>query len=1037
MGLFVLIITFVPFSTANRLVLAVDQQTKTETEDGIVTKTLGSYADYLTVYQDSIVGKVLITTKIDDVQSFLGDQLTTVNIGGQRASLTQEAIEIAPLYQDVMKLTEYNMQDLSQQDIKEIVPLAKKVSTKLLSSNLVKGVYDTFKDYVVDRMLDTERDFIVKLPTFEDADLNTIVRDCFAQIKTIKMENISDDLGNLLDAVYELNDKTTLIVDAMKGNITFEKVRADISVELAQTINGKLSNMTLMEKCFPIAFNPLAKKVVGKLPAVAYHGEDITITWTDSENVSTSVLKTELDNLLNQLVLVVKGVTTDATEFEAENVFNVKLGETDYYFNYSIAENLGEVVDLLKSSQLINTATYNSSIGYLQTFAKSKIESTLDDAEYEHLVLAVNKIVDSLKDETSFKSEFICLGKALKAYQNSTTKDIKAILMAADEILPTYIYSHNIGNGYDANEDSQYVYDQLNLFLQAQVNKYLSGMATFDAADVLKITKKLSTVESLKAEYDKLEDLIEFVKNVEDIKTTANLTTLGHHIDSIKTTSKLLDDETCKILINSFVKDVELPAQFNGVMIGELTLKQKLMANVENIESYEFELAKIGQVLNTDFGAISDLAGYGAIMDTLADSKVFAGTLTEIAKSQVDEHRADFAEYGSLVDGLMENLDRITNTFETEFGYLDDFVDFVQNAGDLTTTANLKELGRMIDDVKDVSLLLDEVTCRDMLKDFIEDKELPDEIKDLMIGELTIKEKLIANVDQIEDYEDELEKTGIVLNIDYTSIVDLADYGAIIDSVYDSKLLDGIINVIVENQFEEREADFAGFETIFNDIKANLNKITNTFEVEFGYIDGFIDFADSADLNDLAQTKAYLSNSLLDEQGKSKSVLLDDKTLYDLITVSIESFKLDGKSLDEFGNLNNNLKVQINEDYENEVAILDVVDGLDALATYFTDNIEGGFEITATTTKQDFTDFGTVINGLKGDQFALILNGDAVNDIGKYVVDSINDAIQSSTNPAFEDKKQTVQDFIDIVDWDSPVNYATLLGKIAEKLGIE
>ena len=87
--------------------------------------------------------------------------------------------------------------------------------------------------------------------------------------------------------------------------------------------------------------------------------------------------------------------------------------------------------------------------------------------------------------------------------------------------------------------------------------------------------------------------------------------------------------------------------------------------------------------------------------------------------------------------------------------------------------------------------------------------------------------------------------------------------------------------------------------------------------------------------------------------------------------------------------------------------------------------------------KQDFVDFGTVLNGLKDAQLAMILNGDAVNDIGKYVVDSINDAIQSSTNPAFEDKKQTVQDFIDIVDWDSPVNYATLLGKIAEKLGIE
>ena len=867
MGLFVLIITFVPVSTINNLVMAVDTQTKTETEDGVITNMLGDNAKYLTVYQDSPVGKILITTKIDAVQTFLGSQLTTINVGGQRTSLAQEALDIAPLYQDAKKISSYDFQNLSQEDIKDIVPVAKKLSSKVLSSKFVQGIYDTFKDYVVDRMLDTEKDFFVKLPTFEDAEINQVVRDCFAQIKNVQLADISNDISNLLDAVSELNENSTVIVDLLKNDISFEKIRNDISVELAQNVNQKLSNISLMEKCFPIAFNPLAKKVVEKLPEVEYKGESIKIVWTDAQDVSTKILNQELDDILDELVAIIKGVSTDSTEFDATDAIKVTLQEKDYYINYDVTKNIGGIVDLVKSSKLVNTQTYNSTINYLQVYAKKTVEENLTDADYQNLVLAVNRIIDTISNEESFKTEFGYLGKALKVYKNADDKDIKTVLMAVDELMPTYIYSHNIGAGYNGNEDSKYVYDHINLFLQTELNNQLSGTVSFAEDDILTITKKLSKIQSYKAEYETLEDLIDFVKNVDDIKLTANMTTLGEHLDNIKSTSKLVDDETCKILIKDFVNDVTLPTEFDGIMIGELTLKQKLIENIQNISSYQFELSKIGSVLNTDFASISNLAGYGEIMDNLADSKVFEGTLNQIAKSQIDEN------------------------------------------------------------------------------------------------------------------------------------------------------------------------DFENYAQVLTDIKSNLDKITNTFKTEFEYLDNFIDYVNTADINDLSQTKTYLAENLLDADGKSKSTLLDDKTLYDLILTSIDDFELDGISVDEIGNLKNNLKTQISADYESEISILSVVDALDNLKDYYDNNIKNSIEINASTTKQDFVDFGAKLDGLKSSQFAVVLNAGAVNDIGKYAVENIYNSI--GDDPAIAQQKQAVRTTIDVVDWDSSVNYSSLLGKIADNLEIE
>lgn len=887
MGIFVLSLTFVPLSTLNNLVMAVETQTQTETERGVLSNILGENAQYLTSYQDSPVGKVLIATKVYDVQNFVGNELTTINFGGEQTSLTKEALEIAPLYSDVQKVMEYNFNDLTQAQINELVPIAKRLTTKVFDSKFLKSLYNTFRDYVIDSSLDTEKEFFVKLPTFEDAELNQAFRDCVAEVKNIQINDISNDILSAIDIVAELN-KTEILIDLLKNNITFDVVRDNVSNEMVQNISEKLTNISVVNRFLPIALNPLAKQLCEKIPEVEYDANTYKITWNNVENVSSQALKENIDDIFEDLIYIIKNISKDVDEFEHDDCMIISIGEgenkTSYYVKYNVSSNIGGIVDDLRQSELISGDTYTDVMIYAETYAKKFVDGFITEAKYHDVVLAIDRMIDTLSLETSFRTEFGYLGNALKVYNNDGGQDIVAITKAIDEILPTFIYNHNIKDV--ENQDSEFVYQKLNSFLTTFANDLFSGVVTLNNTDIQTILAKIPSITSFEEEYGIISDLLDFVQNTEDLTTTTNLTLLGRNLDTVKTASKLIDDSTCKILLKNFINGSELP------------------------DLVEDETTKL-----------------------------------------TDEEKV----------GLTEQE----------------------------------------------------------IKDFEKDRRIA-----------LLRSMLLANIDSIESYEFELSKVANVLNTNFDTLVNLADYGAVMDTLYGSKLFNGIVSAIAKSQIKNNVIE--GYEDIFDDIANNIENINNTFGVEFGYLDALVNFVNNSGANlDLSATKDFLEENLLDEDTKmSKSVLLDDETLYDLVVVLLDKVDLDGNNLDSFGTLKQDIISQLDDDVENQVSILTVVEQLDALKTYYESDLKDSIEIDITTSKADLEAFGAKIDALKGDEYSAILNNDAVNDIGKSVLDTLADNITDATQKANVEAKIAEQ------DWTQEINYQSLMGEIADELGI-
>ena len=911
MGLFVMVLTFIPLSMANNLVMAVETQTKTETEDGILTNMLRSNAQYLTAYQDSIIGKVLITTKIDAVQNFVGDQLTTINIGGQRASITGEVQKILPVYKDVKSLLDIKINELTQAKIDEIIPIAKRVTNTVLTNQAVKGMYELCRDFVVDGLLDTEHEFIVKLPTIDDAELNTVLRDCVAQVKTMTLNDVYNDLLKVFDVASELNS-TPLLVDALKRDITLNNVKTNLTATLAKSINQKLAETSFMIKCFPIAFNPVAQKVVDKIPAIEYAGSEVKIVWTNTQNVSAQNLKNDLDNILDDIVYIIKGVSQDAADYDANNYLKIEANGGEYYVKYSVFENAGGLIDSLKNSNLLNNTTYQSMMTYAKSGLKSFVETGLSGESYEHLLLATNKIIDTLSTEPSFRTEFAHVANAIKVYVNAEEADVTLFAEIVDKLIPSYIYSHNIGVGANANEDSEYVYSQLNEFLSTFLNDQFGDFAVFSNELINQVLGKVKNITSYKLEYENLESLIDFFQTESDYLTNENLETLGEQLDAIKNVSQIFDDSLIKSILKSAVDKVELPDQIKNVMIGSLSIKEQIKLNVNNITNYKSELMTLGDALNTDFSAITNLAGYGEVLDKLSSSVLLGNTINAIAQDQFNKQATDLNAYANAKARIYNNLSLLTNNYETQFEKLDSLVTFVKNTADITQTASLQQLGAILDDIKAESLLIDDTTCKLFIKDYLDANELPNQIKNVMVGDLLLKEKLKQNVNNITSFETELAILGEALNTDFASITNLAGYGHVMDTLAGSVLFNGTLNPIALDQLSQYQSDFADYPAIYDDISTNLSKLENTYELEFGYVDDFINNVPGV-MGSVADINNYLKSNLLDENEKSKSVLLDDKTLYDLVVACLDDVDFGGESITAFGDLKAHITTKLLE----------------------------------------------------------------------------------------------------------------------------
>ncbi|HAJ77727.1 MAG TPA: hypothetical protein DCO89_01485 [Clostridiales bacterium] len=417
LGLIVCMFTFVPLHFINQQVMAIETETATEQTDGttkgIISEMLGENAKYITVYEDSYVAKTFKYSGIGLAQSFMSDLLTSAKFNGQRIVISKEVSSLAPIYRDYKEIMEYDLQNLSQADIDKILPIVDDAQSRILSSSIVKSVYNELAPYIAKNMV-TNPNYFINLPSFDNEFLNTTVKNVVKAFfgidehgdidntKLVKMEDISADVSKVIDIAERLNE-TKLIEYVLAGDITFDNVKSQITASLGEDVVDKMFEMKTIATVLDVVVEPSIKYGIESVPSFEYDGENVSINYVAlTGGVDIDSVKNFMKSFAVNAIETVKGIDLDS-----------KL-----YVSGQTLENVGAVIDSVRNSQLISTTTYNSAFNYGVKYASKFVDEEFPnvnpddptDTDYKDVYNVIFKtILNSLNDinsNSTFKAEF-------------------------------------------------------------------------------------------------------------------------------------------------------------------------------------------------------------------------------------------------------------------------------------------------------------------------------------------------------------------------------------------------------------------------------------------------------------------------------------------------------------------------------------------------------------------------------------------------------------------------------------------------------
>ena len=975
-GALICLFTFIPVTFISSTLMQLEAQTTVEyeegTQQGVLSQYLGENKEWVMVYENSALNKVFRYTGMELVQNGLGDLLTTTNVAGTRISAKGEISNLTPIYVDYTKIIKYDLNNLSQVDVNSILELVDDAQSRVLSSNLVKTVYDKLGPYLAKNIL-TNDNYFIRLPHLQNGQLDDIMRNSiraffgydsdmnFDAEKLVSMKDIKNDISKIIDIAKKLNNED-LVLKIKNNQITLELLKEKVTVELSNAIIDDVFDLKTLTTLLPVVVEPGIKFAVEALPAVDLDGTAVKPEYTALDGgIKIADLKELSKNLAESAVNILKGFDRNLQLYISSDKF----------------DDVGKAIDQLKTEKLISLATYHSLLDYGEAY----IKNALNNAEMnEHLKSIATDMINSINGIGRFETEFEKFGNAYKTYlDNNKELNADTVTKMLDNIKSTYLYTNNIDSiiSHGTQFAISYIEDN-NLPLET------TGIDT--------VVYSIRNIESFQTEYNNIKSLIDFVQEVggENISKDENLVALGEELDKcIQKHSVLLSNANIKIIAKDFIGKFDLPDDIKNITIGTKSIKEVIKENIDNVSSYKAEMqavAEVKSIANLDADDSDDLISIGEILDKdiVKNSALFGNLIPSIAKEFIDiiDLPDDIKDMtiGSktLKETLKDNVDNITS-YKAEMQAVAE-IKSIANL-DADNNQDLIDIGKILDkDIVKNSALFGNL-IPSIAKEFIDIIELPDDIKNITVGTKTIKEAIKDNVASVVSYETEMQMVAQmkgIQNITTTGKQKLVDIGEILDNVKPSKLFGNIISSIVIQYFDDELANYTIDAQILPIIQSIKNNVSNdlVYKTEFGYMYDFM----SADFDSISNFKTYLENNLLDADGESKSGLITTDNIYDIViemTDNIEITEVD--IIDE-------IKAKLAEDKEDNENILDVLTQLENISTEFDDlkTIPNASVMNRTY----LTQVGAKIDALTT-TYDLIISDSAKNEIGDYIAEQI------------------------------------------------
>lgn len=337
---------------------------------------------------------------------------------------------------------------------------------------------------------------------------------------------------------------------------------------------------------------------------------------------------------------------------------------------------------------------------------------------------------------------------------------------------------------------------------------------------------------------------------------------------------------------NDFVEDFDLDTDIKDCI-------KLLIADVKNIPNYASECKAIGEAYKyyTDNETAindSELVAMAGLVDKITPTYLYNHNIDDIlteVTSLVTTYITD-NEVPMDTENIAEIIAKVkkVDSFEAEVQAIKELVDYVSPmiendtlSEDMKDEAKLTELGRLIDaTIADGSVLLDDGSCKLLLKNIIKQVELPSEFSSIVVDEKPVKEVIQNNVDKIQSYETELKYVAKVLNAQ--DGLSLTETGALLDSIKNSVLLDGVIVEVVRQNIDEKIESITDedLKQILSNVSDNIEQI-QSYEAEFDYLNSLANIdLETASLQSVGATLDVVKDS------KLLNGVIDDLIIYQI-----------------------------------------------------------------------------------------------------------------------------------------------------------
>ena len=787
LGLLVCMFTFIPLASINNAILKVEAETATEQSDGttkgLVSQMLGEKSQFLYVYENSYLNLAFKYTGLGLVQSGASRLITTTRFNGSTFNFDAEVENLAPAYKDYLIVKDKDFNNLSKADIEEILPAVDDAQKRVLSSGIVKSVYEELVPYVAKNIL-TRSDYFIQLPHFENDLINNVMKDiirAFCGIsaeneidysKVIKISDVSKDLSTVVEIAGQVND-ADLLADLLYAGFDFDDLQLKLNEktaeikELGNDIVDKAFEMKTISTVIDVAFEPAIKYAIDLIPTFEYEGDDVKVVYTAVDGgVQIDGLKSFMKLLVENGVDIAKNIDkTSKIYIDTQNFANV-----------------GAILDYVKNTEeakIISTATYNSIINYGKTYAtklvkEQEIRQELKDAAYD--------AINTISSIQNFETELGYFGQAYKLYDEAESVDEVLVCKMLDKVKLTEIYALNIDN----------IISKANNIAVGYVNDNNLPFATNNIQTILNSVK---TVDSFEAEWAKINPVYVFVRGLvdgghfeDDIMQQANLQALGNKLDTaIASDSVLLSDANCKLVINSFVSELTLPEMI-------APYKTTIMNNINNIVSYEAELVAVSNALSikditsTDRQKFVDI---GVVLDEIKNSALFGGNLIKnIIVDYYTEETESITIDNCLQTAIDHALSNISNelNYTEELGYIYDLIH--ANISDIASFKAYLQNGLLDVDGNSKSGIITNDVLYDALVGVageitIADIDIMDDVIEQLEQDRTDQASILDVVSQLEGLEAKINNLKAVPNASDMDSTYLTNLGKEIDDLDD------------------------------------------------------------------------------------------------------------------------------------------------------------------------------------------------------------------------------------------------------------